>query len=318
MLADSKRANDTLAGKRVAVSGSGNVAQYCAQKLTELGAKVVTLSDSSGWVYEPNGFTPEQIAQARAVQQGHFAFARCCRCQHHLPALPRWLARSLRGRGRLCKTATVLSKPWRMNRVCPFTVRAAGEWFATRTQVMHLKNVKRGRMSEYAALTKSATAVYTAGASPWGTVKCDVAAPCATQNEIGEADAAALVANGARFVVEGANMPTTAEGTAVFEGNGVVFGPAKAANAGGVSVSGLEMAQNSARLAWTREEVDRRLKDIMNNIYKVGPSWRARAREGGRECFVTVLLLLRVRDDDFVVWRAWVVWRSSGVQSETD
>ncbi len=109
---------------------------------------------------------------------------------------------------------------------------------------------------------------YTAGANPWGT-KCDVAAPCATQNEIGEAEAKALVANGVRFVVEGANMPTTAEGTAVFESNGVAFGPAKAVNAGGVSVSGLEMAQNSSRLAWTRDEVDRRLKDIMANIYKV-------------------------------------------------
>ena len=176
------------------LSGSGNVAQYATEKLIELGAKAVTMSDSSGYVHEPEGFTTEQLSF-----------------------------------------------------------------------IMDLKNVKRGRISEYAKFSK--TASFHAGVRPWE-VKCDVALPCATQNEVNKAEAEALAKNGCICVAEGANMPSDPEAIAVYHANKIVFGPAKAANAGGVAVSGLEMSQNSERLRWTREEVDEKLKGIMKGIYE--------------------------------------------------
>ena len=189
-----KDAGDTLEGKTVCVSGSGNVAQYTVEKLLELGAKVLTMSDSSGFVYEKDGFTKEQLQQ-----------------------------------------------------------------------ILDIKQKRRGRLSEYAE--GSATAEYTEGSRPWG-IKCDIAMPCATQNEVELEDAELLIQNGTKILVEAANMPTTAEATHKLEEAGVVIGPAKAANAGGVAVSGLEMAQNSARLAWSAEEVDERLQKIMVGIFK--------------------------------------------------
>jgi len=184
---------DSFAGKTVVISGSGNVAQYATEKATELGAKVVTLSDSSGYIYDPAGITAEKLAF-----------------------------------------------------------------------VLDLKNVKRGRIKEYA---DKFGCEFVAGKKPWG-VKCDVALPCATQNELDEAAAKELVANGVKAVAEGANMPTTLEGTNVFLENKILFGPGKAANAGGVAVSGLEMTQNSQRLLWTREEVDAKLDSIMVSIHE--------------------------------------------------
>ena len=129
---------------------------------------------------------------------------------------------------------------------------------------MAVKEVKRGRIKEYAERVPGS--VYTEGQRPWGT-KCDIALPCATQNELNEENAKALIANGCKFVAEGANMPSTPEAVAAFQAAGVFFGPAKAANAGGVATSGLEMSQNSLRLSWTFEEVDQRLHDIMVNIF---------------------------------------------------
>jgi len=184
---------DSFAGKTVVISGSGNVAQYATEKATELGAKVVTLSDSSGYIYDAAGITAEKLAF-----------------------------------------------------------------------VLELKNVKRGRIKEYA---DKFGCEFVAGKKPWG-VKCDVALPCATQNELDEAAAKELVANGVKAVAEGANMPTTLEGTNVFLENKILFGPGKAANAGGVAVSGLEMTQNSQRLLWTREEVDAKLDSIMVSIHE--------------------------------------------------
>ena len=178
-------------GKTVAISGSGNVAIYACQKATELGAKVVTMSDSNGFVYDPNGINLDVVKD--------------------------------------------------------------------------IKEVKRGRIKEYAERVPGST--YTEGQRPWS-VKCDIALPCATQNELNGDDAKALIANGCKFVAEGANMPSTPEAVAAFQANGVFFGPAKAANAGGVATSGLEMSQNSLRLSWTFEEVDQRLHDIMVNIFK--------------------------------------------------
>lgn len=186
-----KHKGTSFAGKTVAISGSGNVAIYACQKATELGAKVVTLSDSVGFIYDPNGINLDVVKD--------------------------------------------------------------------------IKEVRRARISEYADLVAGST--YTAGARPWGT-KCDIALPCATQNELNEEDAKALIANGCKFVAEGANMPSTPEAVIAFQANGVFFGPAKAANAGGVATSGLEMSQNSLRLSWTFEEVDKRLSDIMVNIFK--------------------------------------------------
>ncbi len=188
-----KTRNLNFNGKTVVISGSGNVAQYATEKATELGGKVVTLSDSNGFIYDPNGITKEKLAY-----------------------------------------------------------------------VMNLKNVKRGRISEYA--TKYGCE-YFEGKTPWG-VKCDIALPCATQNELNVEDAKTLVSNGCFCVSEGANMPSTAEAVEVFIEKKILYGPGKAANAGGVATSGLEMSQNSLRLSWSREEVDQRLHNIMINIHK--------------------------------------------------
>lgn len=184
---------DDFKGKVCAVSGSGNVAQFCAEKLIQLGAKPVTLSDSSGFIYDPDGIDAEKLAF-----------------------------------------------------------------------VKELKNVKRGRIKEYAEKYPSAT--YTEGQRPWS-VKCDCAFPCATQNELNGDEAKTLIANGVKLVAEGANMPSTPEAVAAFQGAGVMFAPGKASNAGGVATSGLEMSQNSIRMSWSREEVDEKLKGIMKNIH---------------------------------------------------
>ena len=181
-------------GLTVSVSGSGNVAQYATEKVNELGGKVVTLSDSAGYIVDEDGISGEK---------------------------------------------------WDF--------------------VMDLKNVRRGRIKEYADKFKGAK--YHEGTGVWN-VKVDVALPCATQNELNGDDAKALVKNGCVCVAEGANMPTTPDGADIFVKNKVLFGPGKAANAGGVAVSGLEMSQNSLRLSWTREEVDKRLHDIMINIHQ--------------------------------------------------
>ncbi len=179
-----------LKGKTVVISGSGNVAIYATQKAQQLGAKVVTVSDSTGWVYDPEGI---DVALLKEV-----------------------------------------------------------------------KEVKRARLTEYAAARPSAQ--YHEGRGVWS-IKCDVALPCATQNELLLDDAKALVANGCIAVAEGANMPTTIEATEYLQANGVLFAPGKAANAGGVATSALEMSQNSERLSWTFEEVDSKLKNIMVNIF---------------------------------------------------
>ena len=184
---------DDFKGKVCAVSGSGNVAQFCAEKLIQLGAKPVTLSDSAGFIYDPDGIDAEKLAF-----------------------------------------------------------------------VKELKNVKRGRIKEYADKYPGAT--YTAGARPWS-VKCDCAFPCATQNELNGDEAKALIANGVKLVAEGANMPSTPDAVAAFQAAGVMFAPGKASNAGGVATSGLEMSQNSIRMSWSREEVDEKLKGIMKNIH---------------------------------------------------
>ena len=188
-----KTKNDDIKGKTVCVSGSGNVAQYAVEKLIQLGAKPVTMSDSSGFIYDPDGITKEKL---------EFVF--------------------------------------------------------------NLKNVRRGRIKEYA---DKFGAQYFEGKRPWG-IKCDVAMPCATQNEINEAEAKQLVANGVKIVCEGANMPSTAEAVEVFQNARILYSPGKASNAGGVATSGLEMTQNSERLPWTREEVDARLHQIMISIHQ--------------------------------------------------
>lgn len=185
--------NRSLEGLKCCVSGSGNVAQFAVQKLNQLGAKVLTLSDSNGTIVDEDGINAEKLA-----------------------------------------------------------------W------VMELKNVKRGRIAEYAKEFKSAQ--YLEGKRPWN-VPCDAAFPCATQNEISAEDAKALVANGCSIVTEGANMPTCPEGVEIFQNNGLLYAPGKASNAGGVATSGLEMSQNSLRLSWSREEVDARLKGIMKSIH---------------------------------------------------
>jgi len=185
--------NESFKGKTVVVSGSGNVAQYATEKATQLGGKVVTLSDSNGYIYDKNGIDAAKLA-----------------------------------------------------------------W------VMELKNVKRGRIEEYA---KKFGAEYVAGKTPWG-VKCDIALPSATQNELNGDDAKVLVKNGCICVSEGANMPSTPEAVEVFLEKKILFAPGKAANAGGVATSGLEMAQNSQRLNWTREKVDQELHGIMVAIHK--------------------------------------------------
>jgi len=188
-----KTRDESFEGKVCTVSGSGNVAQYTIEKLTQLGAKAVTVSDSNGTVHDPDGICEEKLAY-----------------------------------------------------------------------IMELKNVRRGRIKEY--VEKYPGATYIDGQRPWG-VKCDCAFPSATQNEISGEDAKTLVANGCILVSEGANMPTEPDGVDVFLENKTLYGPGKAANAGGVAVSGLEMCQNSMRLAWTREEVDARLQGIMQAIH---------------------------------------------------
>ncbi len=182
-----------LKGKVCTISGSGNVAQYAAEKVIELGGKVVTLSDSDGYIYDPEGIDREKLEY-----------------------------------------------------------------------VMELKNLYRGRIREYA---DKYGCKYVQGEKPWGE-KCDVALPCATQNELNGDHAQALVANGCIAVAEGANMPSTPEAIKVFQDAKILYAPGKAANAGGVAVSGLEMTQNSYRLGWSREEVDAKLKSIMQNIHQ--------------------------------------------------
>ena len=183
---------DSFNGKTVTISGSGNVAQYACEKATELRAKVVTLSDSSGYIYDANGIDAEKLAF-----------------------------------------------------------------------VMELKNVRRGRIKEYA---DKFGCKFHEGERPWG-VKCDIALPCATQNELNEEEAKTLVTNGCICVSEGANMPSTPEAIEVFQNAKILFAPGKASNAGGVAASGLEMSQNSLRMKWTREEVDEKLKQIMKDIH---------------------------------------------------
>ena len=188
-----KAKGDSLKGKACTISGSGNVAQYTAEKLLQLGAKPVTLSDSSGYIYDPSGINEQKVEF-----------------------------------------------------------------------VKELKNIKRGRIKEYAA---KYNCKYIEGRWPWE-VKCDCAFPSATQNEIHESDAKQLVKNGCKLVAEGANMPTLPEAIKVFQQAKILYAPGKASNAGGVATSGLEMSQNSMRLSWTMEEVDNKLHDIMINIHK--------------------------------------------------
>lgn len=187
-----KTKNESLKGKTVAVSGAGNVAQYTTEKVLQLGGKVVTLSDSSGMIHDPDGIDEDKLRY-----------------------------------------------------------------------VMELKNIKRGRIKEYA---EKYDVTYEAGKRPWN-IPCDVAFPSATQNEISKEDAQALVDNGCICVSEGANMPTTPEGITIFLDAKILYAPGKAANAGGVATSGLEMSQNSMRIAWSREEVDDKLRNIMINIH---------------------------------------------------
>lgn len=193
-------------GKTVVISGSGNVAIYATEKATALGAKVVTLSDSNGYVYDPDGIELDLVKQ--------------------------------------------------------------------------IKEVERGRIKEYAERTSHKNVTYTEGCSKIWEVKCDIALPCATQNEINGESAQILVNNGCKVVSEGANMPSTPEAIEIYLNNGLLYGPAKAANAGGVATSGLEMSQNSERLSWTFEEVDAKLKGIMVSIFK---SCDEAAKEYGME-----------------------------------
>ncbi|MFW5773517.1 MAG: NADP-specific glutamate dehydrogenase [Tangfeifania sp.] len=189
-----KTRKDSIEGKVVTISGSGNVAQYAAEKVIELGGKVVALSDSGGTVYDPDGIDREKL-----------------------------------------------------------------------DFVMELKNVYRGRIREYA---EKFDVQYLENERPWK-IKCDIALPCATENEISGEDAKNLLENGCFVVTEGANMPSTYEAERRFLDAGILYGPGKAANAGGVAVSGLEMTQNSMRIQWTREEVDNKLKSIMTNIHEL-------------------------------------------------
>ena len=210
-----------VAGKTVVISGSGNVAIYAAQKITEMGGKVVAMSDSNGYIHDPDGVKLDVIKQ--------------------------------------------------------------------------LKEVERKRIREYVQAVPTAT--YTEGCSGIWTIPCQIALPCATQNEINEASAKALIANGVEAVGEGANMPSTLEATAAFQQAGVLFAPAKAANAGGVAVSALEMSQNSQRLSWTFEEVDAKLKDIMVNIFaKVDLAAHEYAKEGDYVAGANIAGFLKVAD----------------------
>ena len=185
--------NDSIKGKNVTISGSGNVAQYAAEKVNELGGKVISLSDSGGSIHDPDGIDDEKLEY-----------------------------------------------------------------------IMDLKNVKRGRISEY---SEKYSVSYMEGEKPWS-IPCDIALPCATQNEISGSEAKTLVKNGCKAVSEGANMPSDPDAVEVFLNNKLLFGPGKAANAGGVAVSGLEMSQNSMRLSWSRQEVDEKLRGIMKSIHE--------------------------------------------------
>ena len=216
-----ERNGKSIAGKTVVVSGSGNVAIYAVQKITEMGAKVVAMSDSNGYIYDPDGIKLDVVKQ--------------------------------------------------------------------------LKEVERKRIKEYVKAVPTAT--YTEGCSGIWTIPCQIALPCATQNEINEASAKALIANGVEAVGEGANMPSTLEATAAFQQAGVLFAPAKAANAGGVAVSALEMSQNSQRLSWMFEEVDAKLKDIMVNIFaKVDLAAHEYAKEGDYVAGANIAGFLKVAD----------------------
>ena len=188
-----KHQGDALKGKKVTISGSGNVAQYATEKCIHMGAKVLTLSDSSGFIYDKDGIDSEKLQY-----------------------------------------------------------------------IMELKNVKRVRISEY--LKKYSKAEYYPKKSPWN-IKCDIAIPCATQNELDLKDADSLIKNGCSTVGEGANMPCTPDAVELFIKNKILYAPGKASNAGGVAVSGLEMAQNSLRYTWTRDAVDGKLKEIISDIH---------------------------------------------------
>ena len=185
---------NSLKGKTVTISGAGNVAQYAAEKCLHLGAKVLTMSDSNGFIFDKDGINEDKLKH-----------------------------------------------------------------------IMFLKNVKRSRISEY--LKKYPNASYVKDKKPWS-IKCDVALPCATQNELDHLDAKKLISNGCYCVAEGANMPCTIKAISIFKQNKILYAPGKASNAGGVAVSGLEMAQNSLRYSWSREEVDEKLKQIMINIHR--------------------------------------------------
>ncbi|WP_242203781.1 NADP-specific glutamate dehydrogenase [Aestuariivivens insulae] len=185
---------DSFEGKKVVISGSGNVAQFAAEKALQLGAKVLTLSDSSGYIYDEDGIDADKLKY-----------------------------------------------------------------------VMHLKNEERGRISEY--VNEYPNAKFVKGKTPWE-IKCDIALPCATQNELNEEDAQTLIDNGCICISEGANMPSTKEAVHTFHKAKILFAPGKASNAGGVATSGLEMTQNSLRYKWTREEVDNKLKEIMADIHQ--------------------------------------------------
>ena len=189
-----KHVDNSISGKTVTISGSGNVAQYAAEKCIQLSAKVVSMSDSSGTIFDNDGINQEKLAF-----------------------------------------------------------------------IMDLKNNKRGRISEY--IKKYPTAKFLKNKTPWE-IPCDIALPCATQNELNEQDASHLIKNGCICVSEGANMPCTPEAIKIFKFNKILYAPGKASNAGGVAVSGLEMAQNSLRYSWSRDEVDSKLKEIMNDIHK--------------------------------------------------
>ncbi|MDG1722795.1 MAG: NADP-specific glutamate dehydrogenase [Flavobacteriaceae bacterium] len=192
-------------GKKVVISGSGNVAQYAAEKAIQLGAKVLTMSDSSGFIYDPDGIDEEKLAF-----------------------------------------------------------------------IMQLKNVSRQRIDKYVEQYPKAS--FHKGEKPWG-VPCDIAMPCATQNELDGVDAKTLISNGCYCVSEGANMPSTPDAILHFHNNNVLYAPGKASNAGGVAVSGLEMAQNSLRYSWTRDEVDQRLQHIMKDIHQACASY-GKGKEG--------------------------------------
>jgi len=187
-----KHHGDSIEGKTCTVSGSGNVATYCTEKINQLGGKVVTMSDSSGFIYDPDGIDAEKLAY-----------------------------------------------------------------------IINLKTVERGRISQYA---EKYGCEFHPGKRPWQ-VPCDLAFPCATQNELDADDAKTLVRNGCKAVSEGANMPTTVDAIAVLQQAKLLYGPGKAANAGGVAVSGLEMTQNSIRMAWSADELEKKLKDIMQGIH---------------------------------------------------